>query len=404
MTFAVMGLAATAMAESSGGDFEITGHVNTGLGYQHQDKNAGVATGSIRWNPGILSGEFIPDRNAGLGGASPMVALPAGAEVNADTGSTNTFEFFVDEIELDIAKSFGENIRLRADLDFGNMGIGSNTNNGAWGTPSFNVEQGYVTLNIPVGNGMEFLLGRFNAPIGFEAVDRNDNDTFSHSSIYQYGIRPKNLTGMKFYYAFSDLIDWHIYIVNNLRDAIDADRSNVPSVGTRLGFTWGEEGKQSTIGISGAAGPDIRDSSKWGDWSYIGDVDFNFWATDSFAIGGEGIFRMDASPKGSLNGKYLGGILNLHYVFNDVWDGTLKYAYLLDKRGGINYGTNGVSTIGGHKTGDQNQIHQIGLAGQYHITDGAKMQLEYRLDWTFPSAGRSKSITQGGVMSFAYEF
>lgn len=394
MTFAVMGFAASAMAESTGGDFEITGHVNTGLGYQHMDSNAGTVTGSTRANPGILWGEYIPSRfNAATGGIS--LGDPKG----------NVFEFFVDEIELDIAKSFGENIRLRADLDFGNLGVGSPVNNGAWGTGSFNVEQGYVTLNIPVGNGMEFLLGRFNAPIGFEAVDRNDNDTFSHSSIYQYGIRPRNLTGMKFYYAFSDMIDWHIYIVNNLRDAIDGDRSNIPSFGTRVGFTWGEEGKQSTVGISGAAGPDIRDDSKWGDWSYLADVDFNIWASDSFAIGGEGIFRIDDTPKNTLKGKYIGGILNLHYVFNDVWDGTLKYAYLLDKRGGANYGNNGVATtVAGHKTVDQNQIHQIGLAGQYHITDGAKMQLEYRLDWTMPAGGRSKSITHGGVMSFAYEF
>mgnify|MGYP003342882864 CR=1 FL=1 len=47
----------------------------------------------------------------------------------------------------------------------------------------FTLEQAYATANIPVGNGIEFMLGRFNTPIGFESVDVNENDTITTEEI-----------------------------------------------------------------------------------------------------------------------------------------------------------------------------------------------------------------------------
>ena len=75
------------------GDFEISGHVNTIVGWQrnHGSSDAGPASAA-----GIL--------NDGL-------ATPG-------TPETDQFGFFVDEAELDVAKQFGENIRLRTDLEF----------------------------------------------------------------------------------------------------------------------------------------------------------------------------------------------------------------------------------------------------------------------------------------------
>ena len=68
-----------------------------------------------------------------------------------------------------------------------------------------------------MGNGAEFLVGRFNIPMGYESVDRVNNVTISFSNIFRY-VRPHNVTGAKIYYAFSDTFDWSIYVVNNLAD------------------------------------------------------------------------------------------------------------------------------------------------------------------------------------------
>src|SRR5262249_21115409 len=147
-------------------------------------------------------------------------------------------------------------IRVRADLDFGRFlsGSGRNTQAGS----NFNLEQGYLTANVPVGKGMELLLGRFNAPIGLESVDRADNIALSFSNVYR-SLRPDNLTDLKIYSAFNDHFDWSLYLVNNLADAVvpavGAD-SAIPSYGTRFGFTWGAKDKESTIGFSYAGGPE----------------------------------------------------------------------------------------------------------------------------------------------------
>lgn len=383
-----LGLVAVAMSAQAeekyvAGGFEAAGHVIVGAGYQHFNNRVPTEfanDGTTVTTAGVM-GKYI--------GTGPAARQDA-------------FSFFVDEVELDLMKSFGENIRLRADLDFGRV-----ASSGA-GTAAFSLEQAYATANIPLGNGIEFLLGRFNAPMGFEAYDVNENDTISKSILVR-GLRPANMTGAKIYYAFSDLVDLHFYVVNTLYADSDVKVNDIPSVGFRLGFNWGEEGTESTFGVSGMFGPESRMSNKH--FTFGGDIDLNWWITESFALGLEGLFtRNDAVTNttgvaAGVNTTYYAGLLNLHYVFSDVWDGTLKYAFALQKNpasGGA--GANNPINL----TGTQQQIHEISLAGGYSIADGAKLKLEGRFDMIKPStttfpASRTEYVF-GGALAFAYDF
>lgn len=404
----VSGVAGLATA----GDFEMSGHINTGLGWQYNSKSMPAALGGAFVQEGMMGPDF---------------------SVNAANELTNnsTWMFYVGEVELDIAKTFGENIRLRTDLDF------KRPNSNSYTLVNNLIEQAYATINIPVGYGIEFLVGRFNAPMGFEAVDNNDNDLPFHSMIFNF-LRPQNLTGIKFYYPFSDLVDLHVWFANNLRDIMSVGNgqmgAGLPAFGMRLGFSWGTEGQESTVGISGAGSSETQAAahSKWGKWSYLGDIDFNIWANDVFAIGGEGIFRRDGAPKGLHSNYYLAGLLNLHYLFSDVWDGTLQYGYTLDRTGspfGIvgspalfpgaaslngELGTSQFHVYGlNSATGWKAQYHQVSLGINYHITDGAKIMAMYRLDYILPATmGLAKSYANENkyglantvAANFAYEF
>lgn len=435
MAAALLGFSANASAE---GDFEISGHINTGFGWQYNGK---------AWASGLL-GAFTEE---GM--------IPTDFSVNDEDKLTNnnTWLFYVGDVELDITKTFGENIRLRTDLDFLR-----NLSNSYYGGFSANqmIEQAYVTVNIPVGYGMEFLVGRFNAPMGFEAVDVNDNDLPFHSLIFNF-LRPQNLTGIKFYYPFSDLVDLHIWIANSLRDTGIMQgglEGSLPVFGLRLGFTWGQEGQENTLGLSGAAGTEASHSSlssynnlsscnngdKYGDLSYLADVDFNIWVTDAFAIGGEAFFRSDgAANKATLNNAakriayYYAGLVNLHYVFSDVWDGTLRYTFARDVRGNSSLATvdhtpaaSQYNRYGGYEDKDADgkpvlfgqsalggytaSFHQADLGFNYHITDGAKIMAMYRFEIMRPDkAGAStrtyeNKLKQGMAhtvaANFAYEF
>lgn len=386
--------AGTLQAKDKGaaGGLEISGNVDVVTGWQHDSANAGGISNTVNdADNNLTQGEGQLGDLRGIG-----------------TPNSDSFNFYIDQVELDLNKTFGENIRIRADLDFGRGLSGTlRTTGGA----NFNLEQGYVTANIPIGNGLEFLIGRFNTPIGLESVDRNENIALSFSNLYRF-LRPHNTTGMKLYYAFNDLFDWHIYAVNNLGDLIVPNGgagftdTPIPSYGTRFGFTWGEKGKENVIGLSYAGGPEaaMRGANLMRHFTHIGDLDFSFHVTDAFIIAGEGMYRQDnsagACPVGltaaaafaGSNCRAFSGTLTFAYNFNETWGGWFRYGYLHDLQG--NY------------TNFDQQIHDFTLGAAYQITEGAKLKMEYRLDLALLSNlnGGGKAYNNAFALEFAYNF
>ncbi len=401
---------------SAAGGLELSGNVDVVTGWQHDSQNS----------QGLLNGVNDSDNAAFLGEGQLGDFRGQGAAYR------DTFNFYVDQVELDINKTFGENIRIRADLDFGRSLSGSQR---VTGGSNFNLEQGYVTANIPVGNGLEILFGRFNIPLGLEAVDRANNITLSYSNLYRF-VRPHNVTGAKFYYAFNDLFDWHVYAVNNLYDTINVGGAvsplgiplvdtPIPSWGTRFGFTWGEKGKESTLGLSYAGGPEgaVYGINAMRHFTNIADLDFSIHVTDNFIIAGEGIWRQDnlggACNVGGFNQpvagtaipnqncRAFGGNLLLAYNFSETWGMYFRYDYLYDRSGNyINPANYSATTTTGKR-----QIHDFSLGASYQITEGAKMKMEYRLDMGLipanglaAGAGSAKAWNNAFALEFAYNF
>jgi len=403
VTLVSLTTATSALAkDSKAAGIEFSGNVDIVTGWQHDDGSTtdgptgfipGQVGGSCSLGPGGLGCNSIDDRGSGSGQLGDFRGLAR--------PTRDTFNFYVDQVELDIQKSFGENIRIRADLDFGRFLSGSirNTQNGQ----NFNLEQGYVTANIPFGNGMELLAGRFNAPIGLENVDRADNMTVSFSNIYRY-LRPHNLTGVKLYYAFTDNFDWSLYVVNNLGDVISTSvgtDSAIPSYGTRFGFTWGKEGKENTVGLSYAGGPEQFGNNAH--LTHILDLDFNLHFGNRISLGGEGIYRQDdvtSAFAGFPNSKGLGGFLLLGFTPSNNWNLYFRYGYLHD-----------INPTGAY-TGLDQQMHDFSLGAGYQITDGAKIKFEYRMDLHHYSAAVAAALTGGDrtamqnalAAEFAYNF
>ncbi len=395
--YTLLGLIALALVASGqakaedryvGGGFELSGHVDVVTAYQHSDKDAAAAG-----NLGGAIGEFRGN-NGGRDG--------------------DDYETMIDSVELDIAKTFGEHIRLRADIDFASVNQSGRGPSSDGATAA--LEQAYVTVNVPIGNGGELLVGKFNAPIGFEPVDRPALLTVTHNNLYNF-ITPTNLTGFDFYYAFNDLVDIHLYIVNDLNDTVWAATaagntitvdSAMPSFGTRLGFTWGEEGSESTVGLSIAGGPEQSEAANQeGEnqhWDYLGDVDFSLQVTDALLIGGEGGFRqsnLDDDDRAALlaagitddaNSKIFGGMLLLDYRFSEAWAGTFRYDYVYDVNPAAQF------------TGVDEQIHGFTLAARYQITDGALFKMEYKFEFADPAGNANNSDYHSVAAEFAYTF
>lgn len=372
-------------AESVAGGLEFSGNASILTGWQHDDSKA-IPT---------LGGEF---------------ALIRGLRAP----NRDTFNFYVDQIELDLEKSFGEKIRLRVDLDFGRLLSGSGRSTAeVVGLPAnFIIEQAYVTLGILGG---EFLIGRFNAPVGYYVVDRAFNPTISFSTIYQQ-LTPTNVTGAKMYWAFGDNLDLQVYIMNNMFDClftpgclvgpsvsgISGD-SAIPSWGMRFGFNWGEDDMASTVGLSYLGGPEQPGNNAH--LTHLLDLDLAIKLTESLLIAGEGIYFQNNNLPGVLgpNAKYMGGLLVLDWQATDIWDIFFSFGYTNDLQGFV--------------TGADMAVWNFVLGFGYQITDGAKFKMEYRADifdyaaalgtqaLVAPVAGASTtSLSHGVAGEFAYTF
>lgn len=365
-------IAALALSSVAHAELEVSGNVTTVTAYQHDDKDAaGLGAG------GVTQGDL------GV----------------ADCANCDHFRFVVDQVELDLENEFGENIRARADIDFRDVG-GTTVRAG----DVMDLEQGYVTANLGVGNGMEFLVGKFNAPTSLEVNDRNENVFSTYTPGYQYLV-PKNVMGAKAYYEFNDNWSMDLAAVNNLNGAINGN-SALPSGILRVGAMWGDEGNESFIHAAGAFGPEQNAAvtgashnkhfdlygNLWGNWS-IGD----FWD-----LGWEAIYRQTNSITGvGANQKAVAGQLFGVYQASDVWSVQARGSALWE----VNpvSGT-GASTTGGNWSGFEGLTYSGTAGATYQITDGAAMKLEYRFDFASTAGATANADYHTGVVEMAYAF
>lgn len=389
----LMSLSVAHAGDSKAGGLELSGNIDVVSGWQHDGNNSAgdFAGGQLGW----FRGATAPGRD--------------------------TFDFYIDQVELDLNKSFGENIRIRADLDFGRQlsGSGRNTNTAAPFGPAlsnFELEQGYVTANL---FGAEFMIGRFNAPLGYYVVDRGDNPSISFSENYNY-LTPTNVTGAKVYYSFSSLIDWHVYVVNNLADSIPFGNgpgfnpgglttgaySAIPSYGTRLGFNWGADDTKSTFGISYAGGPE-RFGCNGGTTgcnrhlTNIVDIDWAVKFTPALLFAGEGTFRQDNALAGAPNDRAYAAFGLLNYDVNSKWRVYGRFGWMQDTTGFYTGAINPL-TLG---LLSQN-IYEGAVGFGYQITDGAKLKVEYSPTVFAPrnAPGVGTAWSNGFAMEMAYNF
>lgn len=66
------------------------------------------------------------------------------------------------------------------------------------------IKQAYVVLRAPVGNGLDFQIGRWDTILGYEATENYKNPNYTHS--YAYTITPTEHEGILASYHVSDLL------------------------------------------------------------------------------------------------------------------------------------------------------------------------------------------------------
>jgi len=119
------------------------------------------------------------------------------------------------------------------------------------------IEQAYVNLRAPVGNGLDFKLGVFDSLFGYESFDAYKNPNFSRS--YGYAIDPKQHTGGVASYR---LADW-ISVAGGVSDTYNGGINARPVRGTPFGgFVPAVESEKSYMGLLNLTAPESAGALK----------------------------------------------------------------------------------------------------------------------------------------------
>jgi hypothetical protein len=151
---------------------------------------------SMEWNPGT-------------GNQNLPVYTPNGAPSGSKADGFN-----LDSVGLTISKPVGEgewSAGYSATLLFGPDAVGFNNSFGT-AAGDFSLVDAYVVLRAPIGNGLDFKLGTFAEPLGYEVYQGMSNPNYTRS--YGYELEPTQMTGLQASYQFSSVVSAMAGVVN----------------------------------------------------------------------------------------------------------------------------------------------------------------------------------------------
>lgn len=128
-------------------------------------------------------------------------------------------DFNVNAVKLTLEKALPDANELaagfRVDLMVGEdaAAFGGNAGAGALNGDSLFVEQAYVNLRLPYGNGIDLTLGKFVTWLGYEVIERPANLNITYGNLFQNMI-PLYHTGIAADYAFNDIVSGGVAITN----------------------------------------------------------------------------------------------------------------------------------------------------------------------------------------------
>lgn len=148
-------------------------------------------------------------------------------------------------------------VGFRSDLIFGedaSLIQSAGLNLGSQG----DLEQLYVTVNVPVGRGLQVSAGKFVTLQGVEVIEEVANPNWSEGNQFLF-VEAFTMTGVQLAYKLTDKIDTQFRVVNGW-DVVK-DNNNALSYMARVGFALDE---LTSIALVGYAGPEQTDAS--GNW------------------------------------------------------------------------------------------------------------------------------------------
>jgi len=341
----------------------------------------------------------------------------------SDTAQRGDFNLYAAKIAIEKALTsenkaqagFRTDIMLGEDASYfvnRSAGATGNTNNNS---NSLFLEQAYVEIRAPVGNGWDFKVGKFVSILGYEVMERpaNMNTTFG----LLFNVMPLYYTGLLSSYKFDDYLDGKLGVVNGSNS--DNNTTTDPNVSDGVALlaalnvtapggnaNWSNNFQYSTANDNNTSvsegessmfpsSKDVRTAGNdskataytviyntWGNWvpKFANDkllVAFNA------LLGNTSGNLSTTSQNANVNSCWYGAGAYAKYQFND-WFSLCSRGEYLGSNNSWAFGNQGApvtarSPNGNHVTGDN--LWEYTLTAGFNVIDNLLIRAEYRMDW-----------------------
>ena len=325
----------------------------------------------------------------------------------SDTAGKGDFNLYAVKIALEKALTSENKAQagFRTDVMIGedanyliNRGTGHNqiSTNSNQDSNALFLEQAYVEIRAPVGNGWDFKVGKFVSILGYEVIERPANMNTTYGLLWQQ--MPLYYTGVLSSYKFDDYLDAKLGVVNGSQTDNNTSTSgkgdgcavlaalNVTAPGGNANWSNNfqyssnndNQTYQSTTGSSTSTAEEDNSTgtgytfiyNSWGNWAPKFANDKLLFAFNAL-LGMASTNTGDPSQPGT---TWFGAGAYAKYQFNDWFSLCSRGEYL----GGNNpekiYNTNQSNT-------ETLSLWEYTLTAGFNVIDNLLIRAEYRLDW-----------------------
>jgi hypothetical protein len=140
---------------------------------------------------------------------------------------------------------------------------------------SFNLQEAYINILAPIGNGLNIIGGKFVTLAGAEVIESKDDFNYSRSFLFGFAI-PFTHTGVRFHYPVAPF-DFTVGLVNGW-DVVK-DNNEPKTIEAKVGLAF----EKFSIGVVGYFGPE-EDDATWSQWRELVDIVATFTPIDKLTL------------------------------------------------------------------------------------------------------------------------
>jgi hypothetical protein len=331
----------------------------------------------------VLSGYVDAGYMYNFQGGQPLANAGSPESVSKGDFSLNAFKL---TLEKGLSDKNEFQAGFRADVKLGEDAatMGGNSNATFGQSDSINVDQAYVIVRAPIGNGLDITAGKFYSLLGYEVDDRPANLNITYG--YDFVFVTTQQTGVKLYYPINDILEVQLAVTNG---------SSLDTNGSGLGLA---DNSSDGYGVSGT----VNIKAPGGNANWFHGIYASNGAADGFTAENEGVLVYNTwgnwAPKfandklllgfsatlGDVNDSVVGadgytywtGSLYSKYQFTDVFSlaGRASYLHLSDPV--TSFG--GAGTAG--FTGPNADAFSWTLTAGFNLLENLLVRAEYRID------------------------